>query len=466
MTIEYWTSFSKRKNSTKQPSATGTQATVSLKEGTSIESPVFLLSGDLFSATYVKAFSHYYFVTDIRSVRNGLTEIYCKMDVLATFKSTIGTYSALIERSASYYDTMYPDPEVSMQNATKTAEVEVSTSSFFSNAGCFVVSVINNIGSGTGFTTSYVMDKTGLESLAQYINTDVDSLAAQDVLQWLQATFLKTANSIIDCIYMPLVKTEVAHNSAGFEQVVVGVDQVPSCWADRISSPYIATAVFDVTIPHFYSDFRKAPPYTTGKIYIPGFGITDFNPADFPGGTMRVAFAVDVMTGDTICYLTVPGSNLDDRVIASYSYNIAVSCPVARVASDVTGTATGVLTTASSIAAAAVPGNKFAAVSGLSAAATGVNTLATALGVTASVSGSKSGRAGIAETDIHVTVIARDTQDPASLLSEAGRVCMEQHLLGACSGFVKCVNASVEINGMDAERDEINSFLNSGFYYE
>lgn len=468
MTIYYWTNFVKRKNSTLQPLiALATMVTdVHLKEGTSIEKPVFQLTGNLFTANYVRAFDHFYFVDDITSVRNNLVEISCSMDVLATFKVDIADYTALIERSASFYNTKYPDPLVALKNDTQVTEVEVGTSAFFSNAGCFVVSVINNIGSGTGFTTSYVMDQTGLTSLAAYLNTDIDSLAAQDVLQWLQATFLRTANSVIDCIYMPLLKSVVTGASSQLEQVVIGVDQVPQCWAQRMLTPYVASKYFDVSIPHFYSDFRKASPYTIGKIYIPGFGVADFNPIDFSTDTIRVAFLVDVMTGDTICFLTDPGPNLNDRVVASYSYNIAVSCPVARVGSNVTGTATGILSTAASIAAARVPGNKFAAVSGLSAAATGVNTLATALGTTSSVSGSKSGRAGIEENDIHVTVIAHNTQDPDNLLSESGRVCMETKKLSLCSGYVKCVNADVPIAGMSTEKDEVNNFLNNGFYYE
>lgn len=464
--ITVWQNFAKKKNSTAQPTpGAGSVISCDLKEGCSVEKPVFLLTNVTEAYNYVYAWGHYYFVDDCKWIRTNLCELSCSMDVLATFKTEIGNYTALVERSAYSYETMYPDPAVSVQNATKTAEVEVSTSSFFSNAGCFVVSVINNIGSGTGFTTSYVMDGTGLQSLAQYLNTDFDSLQAQDVLQWLQATFLKTANSVIDCIYMPLVKTEVAHNSAGFEQVVIGVDQVPACWADRMSSPYIATAVFNVTIPHFYSDFRKAPPYTTGKIYLPGFGVTDFNPADFPSGSMKVAFAVDVMTGDTIAYLTVPGSNLDDRVVASYSYNIAVSCPVARVGSNVTGTATGVLSTAGNLMAYKV-GGAYAGVSGAAAISSGINTLATALGTTASVSGSKSGRAGIAETDIHVTVIARDTQDPASLTVTSGRPCMAAHQISTIPGYIKCIDADVSIAGFSEEKDEVNNYLNNGFYYE
>ena len=111
MTIKYWTNFSKRKNSTKQPTG-GTSVTCQLKEGTSIEKPVFLLTGDLFTCNYIEAFSHYYFVDDVKSVRNGLTEVSCSMDVLATFKTEIGSYNALIERSASFYDAKYPDPSV------------------------------------------------------------------------------------------------------------------------------------------------------------------------------------------------------------------------------------------------------------------------------------------------------------------------------------------------------------------
>ena len=88
-TAEYF-KFSKRKNSTKQPTGSGTSYTVNLKSGTSYISPTLLLeiSGQP-DYNYLEFEGWYYFVTDIISVRNDLWEIVCQVDPLATAKAAI-----------------------------------------------------------------------------------------------------------------------------------------------------------------------------------------------------------------------------------------------------------------------------------------------------------------------------------------------------------------------------------------
>ena len=68
--------FKKRRNSTKVPLAGGLLIqNVILKEATSIEKPTFVLdwsgqTGDIFSVAEVKFHGEYYFVDDIKVVRN------------------------------------------------------------------------------------------------------------------------------------------------------------------------------------------------------------------------------------------------------------------------------------------------------------------------------------------------------------------------------------------------------------
>ena len=64
-------SFAKRKNSTAQPSG-GSQIDVMLKDGTSLLAPVFLLNTASVSFNYCSFEGRYYFVTDIKSINNGL----------------------------------------------------------------------------------------------------------------------------------------------------------------------------------------------------------------------------------------------------------------------------------------------------------------------------------------------------------------------------------------------------------
>ena len=57
MNINVWTNFSKRVNSTLQPTG-GTQISVVLKENCSLENPVFIVSTPITDYTYVEAFGH------------------------------------------------------------------------------------------------------------------------------------------------------------------------------------------------------------------------------------------------------------------------------------------------------------------------------------------------------------------------------------------------------------------------
>lgn len=47
-----------------------------------------------------------------------------------------------------------------------------------------------------------------------------------------------------------------------------------------------------------------------------------------------------------------------------------------------------------------------------------------------------------------------------------GRPCYKNVKINTLTGFVKCAGASVPINGLASDRDRINAYLNSGFYYE
>ena len=468
MTINYWTSFTKRKNSTSQPTG-GTSATVTLKEGTSIEHPTFLLTGNLFACTYVEAFGHYYFVEDVKSVRNGLTEISCSMDVLASFKTDIGNYNAYIDRAAdsNYYDVMYPDNMVAIKNEEEVLQFVTSSASTFTFAGLYVLSVLNNLGSGAGFTTYYLMDIGNMKLLANYLNQDWGAGAA-DLLGFLQANFLHTADSVINCIWVPFSILSLPGGTAS-ETVKIGTDVVVvggvNCTGSRITgSSSVGHSSQKVTFTHLYSDFRKGAPFTNGKLYIPFYGIVDFNPLDFPNDYIYMEFDCDYATGDVMCYIKDADSS--GKTIAIYTYNCAVQCPVGKGGANAEGFATSGLATAASLALAVGSSGAAAVAGGFGAAIAGINTLSNAVVPTASVRGGQGGRAtSYSGTDAFVTLICKHTADPMLCVCQ-GRPVMGYQPISNFTGYVKCLNASVPINGMDSERDAVNDFLNNGFYYE
>ena len=463
MTIKYWTSFSKRKNSTKQPSG-GTSATVTLKEGTSIESPVFLLSGDLFTCTYVNAFGHYYFVTDVISIRNGLTEIHCEMDPLATHKSDIGSYTAFIERCDNYRNPMIPDPMVAMTNGENVYMTSVSAGTVFSDTGVFCLSCISEKGSAAGFCSYYLMSASTLQAVAQYVCNSWP--LGTDFFDWLQTTFLKTFESIISCVWLPCSAALTPGGTS--ESIVVGIDDI-GVTAYRITGNPVGNGLVTLTIPGTYTDFRRGAPYTIGKLLLPCFGMIEFNPLDFVDNEMNVAFYVDFATGDAVYHL----KDKNGKFISSATTNLGVNCPIGKVqqnSGSIVGGAVSLIGAAATGVGAAAHGLQGVtkASMALSATAQGINGLASALSPTPSLIGGTGGRANAkSNTDIVCTIIERVTQDPDDFRTTHGWPWMKTGTISSTGGgYVQCSNASVPINGMSEERDVINEYLNTGFYYE
>lgn len=88
--------------------------TGTLRNDTSIIDPVFQIAGDLSSfvtANYctVPTFGRSYFITDIRSIRNGLFEISCHVDVLSSFKTQIRDNTAILKRSEANWNLYLND---------------------------------------------------------------------------------------------------------------------------------------------------------------------------------------------------------------------------------------------------------------------------------------------------------------------------------------------------------------------
>ena len=48
----------------------------------------------------------------------------------------------------------------------------------------------------------------------------------------------------------------------------------------------------------------------------------------------------------------------------------------------------------------------------------------------------------------------------------AGRPLYENKQIKTLSGYVKCQNASINISGLAGDKEEVNAYLNNGFYYE
>ena len=159
--------FSKRENSTKQPDITGiTPVSCDLKDETSIMNPVLIFSTgilptaainpvSLYNYALINNFQRYYFIKDWRYVL-GRWEATLEVDVLASYKSAIGSMSEYVLRSSyasdgEVIDLMYP-------GTTKIAvDVETEPTIFKSqySLGYFMVGIISNSTTASMGAVSY-----------------------------------------------------------------------------------------------------------------------------------------------------------------------------------------------------------------------------------------------------------------------------------------------------------------------
>ena len=138
MKLKYWTSFSKRKNSTLIPTGTGTEIDVYWKEDTSIDSPSVVLATNAIDIDYVyiNDFGRYYTVSSIVKLTDGTTQYDLREDTLATYKTDIGNTVAHIAYSSTGWDKDLIDARIAVKG-TKTIYHDTQALGF-STAGVFV----------------------------------------------------------------------------------------------------------------------------------------------------------------------------------------------------------------------------------------------------------------------------------------------------------------------------------------
>ena len=50
--------------------------------------------------------------------------------------------------------------------------------------------------------------------------------------------------------------------------------------------------------------------------------------------------------------------------------------------------------------------------------------------------------------------------------TQKGRAKFAAATISSLSGYIQCMDASVDIPGYSSEKDRVNGYLNGGFYYE
>ena len=483
--------LSKRKNSTKQPTGSGTQLTVNLKSGTSLLSPTFLLSLSSKPAyNHVVFEGRNYFIIDIVSIRDNLWEIVCEVDAMATLKSDILNTKAYVLYD-SVANSEIPDNRLPIKTA-KTVSVSTAACPFVPDGGCYIVS-ITGARNSTGIYKMTLAELNALiEDVSTYQNNLFDFSALQpyepvqptpptgtpsieDLLDyiagWLKydgewilyaimcavypiSQFFGSGNvpqNIKDCKFIPFNRgTTVPINNATGELSVGTFDtnQTP-----QQLNQYTVHDTVTVNIPWQTSDFRRRSPYTEIYLYLPYIGMVKLSSENLIGeSTLTVKYVLGILDGSLIATVEAGG-----EILGQYSANVSANYPVGVSNINAPKAAQSVIAGALAVATKNISSFGMAAVN----FADSVTPNFTSIGGLDGVAGVGTNQNITCYTVFHDTIVPPNTE-----LATVGAPTMAPKALSGLTGFCQCLDAHVESSDMKSLIDIVDGYLNSGFFIE
>ena len=475
MATAYTYVASKRHNSTLQPTG-GTSVDVQLKGGCDLYSPTFLMAHSGIPAYSMLQFnSKYYYVNRVRSVREGLFEVDCTIDVLATYKANIQNTTAYV-LYYSHNNTQLTDKRLGVKT-TKTVDAASGNFSILGTGGRSDSAVIVTA-VGKDCIAAYALSQTDARTLSSDLDnwySDNNVLGPRpavnqfadllEVFTWGMSSLwelgkqaLATRN-VPDCIKSAiLIPVDISQISGASGVMWLG-DYPTTITGARLVDRILLDSV-TVSIPWQASDWRRNAPYHEIYLYLPYIGVVNISPSDVIGyADLTITCSLDMVTGDSI--FTVRNGS---HVIGSYGANLASSFPIGSANVSPAQMVNSIVAGAAGTIGALVTGGATAVVSGTAGAMGLLNNIV----AQPSSIGSNYGGAilGYPATAICFTIFHDTVQDPHSISAAAGEPACQAMSLGSISGYVQTLAASVAGSMGDDERNEINRLLDGGIYIE
>lgn len=445
MQITVYSGFSKRINSTKQPSG-GQAINVVLKQPTSVINPHFVITGFDTSWNYIQWGNRYYFVDDIVILSNTQAEYSCSLDVLATYKSAIGASSQYVVRASGAYNPYVMDTKYPVLADSDLASVYLQNLDVDST-GIYVIGVVG--GDATNTVTYYTLGVGGFANLmAALFNTSY--LNASDISVELQKELVNPFQYIVSCYWFPFTATQVAGDMA----------RIKFGWWDsgvyggKLSDSQRVVSLEDTFDPPKHplaatrGMYLNDAPFTRYTLNCYSFGSIPLNPSPFvdgDGGIIEID--VDLFTGLAQMYIACDAS----RMLTAIS-QFGVPIQINQNTANVVGGAISALSGVVDLALGQVVGGA----AGIASAIQSIFPQVQSQGA----NGSKVAFMQIPNIVAEFRMIAEE--DNATI----GRPLCAVRTINTLSGFIQCENVDIDCNGTVAEKRAIIEFMEGGFFYE
>lgn len=436
-----------------------------LKENSSVLRPsllVDLTESEIFgnavlNHAYISLYQRFYFVEDWTYER-GRWRCDLSVDVMASWKTYIGNSRQYILRSEStvdgrVFDACYPTiNDIDIHNIATGMPWTLT-------GGSYVVGIINGGGMGTGAVAYYAMTATQFHTFSSYLFGTSYLNTAQITQDYTMETFKALYNPfqyVVSCTFIPVSISGLA------QQVIeVGYWTIPNTSGGRLTRIDPEWVSFNLPWTgqhpqHNRGDFVYCAPYTTVELDFQPFGHVSL-PSDivYEYGGIDVDVSIDIITGMGTAYI---GGRYHPYM--TLHAKVGVTIQLAQMSTDLLNTATtaisGVANTVGSIMTGDLGG---AVANGIGAIDSTIRAQVPKL----NTSGGNSGFSALVTTPKAIYTYYSIADDSPSRL---GKPLCAEAVINSLSGYILCKNAYVGIIGSREEMEQIQSFMNSGFYYE
>lgn len=456
--------FSKRVNSTKQPSG-GTDYNIIIKTGSSAINPTISLdvgqSGNPteYNYCYIPEFKRYYWINDWY-YENALWTCSLNSDPLASFKSYIGAYHGYVTRAASRYnldvvDGYYP----AIAKNTHAASTATQGSPFQDEVddGCFILGIQGKGSGGNGgAVTYYVATAAAVKTLVNYLLGDPTFYNVTEIEEQLLQCVFNPLQYIVSCMWFPFTVAGVSGDVdvGWWDLSVTGMNPLGNTldWGINLTfdipkHPKAESRGKYLNLQPFSRYMLEAGPW--GMIQLDPFNLLDDD-------TLTAFIRVDLMTGTGMLNI-----KFRDELVYESVHTAQIGVPI-QLGQNMfnQGALHGVINHTIDTVRGMASGKPWR--QGLNS---GLATIHDAAALTVPIPSSIGSNGTLAFNNIFA--LLADFLDIADEdLASRGRPLCERAILSSFQGFVMCEDADPEIPCTAQELSKIVSELNGGFYYE
>ena len=416
---------------------------------------------------YIPDFNRYYYVQEW-TYNRGLWESSLRCDVLATWKTNIGSSSQYIVRSSAQsngeiQDNKYPTYNITTDNFTIPALFD----NYSMSGGGYVVGIANGDSSGVGAVGYYYFTNSQMRNFLNNLMSSADWTNIEEEAQNTLKAAFNPIQYIVSAMWVP--------STPDLGNVLSSIDL--GWWSidgacSRVSNPvYMKTVT--VSIPKHpqaaaRGNYLNGSPYTRYEFNIPPFGTIPVDATILRNvDSVILDLVLDTITGAGILtFNAVHGS--ETAVAKVVRAQVGVPIQMAQVLRDDFSALGVALSSGNTLSlntlGGMLSGGPYGAVAGaiggvISAIGDVIDSAMPQLQTT----GSNGSFAEYQTFNQLVCYFFNVVDDDNSNL---GRPLCAIRTISTIPGYIMTYGADVQTNGTESENAEIESYMNGGFFYE